>query len=48
VKLTRTQTTRSKQLGLRRAIDTATNADYQRKMRELRAENIRRARRAGE
>jgi hypothetical protein len=43
VKLTRNQQTRAKQIGLNRALDRATDSDYQRKMRELRAENIRRA-----
>jgi hypothetical protein len=43
VKLTKNQQTRAKQIGLNRALDRATDSDYQRKMRELRRENMRRA-----
>ena len=43
MRLTSNQISRAKQLGLTRAIITASDTEYQRKARELRAENQRRA-----
>lgn len=42
MKLTNTQITQAKRLGLVRAISTATDTAFQRKARQLRAENQRR------
>ena len=43
MKLTGWQESEAKRLGLDRALDRAEDSEYQRKMRELREENMRRA-----